>query len=354
MAENTTAATIEQPAAEATPTPAKPERPNFGAFDRAETQKDLARVSGKSAPASPETPTAAQPAAENEDAPAVDAQGQPVKDASGRPLSRREQKQEQRTREAVDRATSALQEEIKALKARMPQSEPAAQPQTPPAESAKPAEDKRPELADFVNESDPYLAYTEALTDWKVGQALKKDREAAAQREAATAQDQRRLGQFKTYQDRETAFKATIPDFDAKTLDIRKNLNFESPLALAVIDSEFAPQMILHFADHPDEFSRIGALGLSNLPAALREIGRLEARFVPAASAATTTGSSPAAAVEEPKAPKLISSAPPPGTTLGHQPAPAADPTRAAVAAKNFRAFDEAETAKDLDRRHRR
>lgn len=360
MAENTTA-TIEQPAAPAEPSaPAKSERPDFSAFDRAETQKDLARVSGKPAPApaaSPEPPAAAPPAVENEDAPALDAQGQPVKDAAGRQLSRREQKQEQRTREAVDRATAALQKEIADLKARIqpPAADPAARTEAPPAD-AKPAAaavDKEPTLEDFINEPDPYLAFNRALARWEVRQELKQEREAAAQKEQATAHDRRRIEKFTTYQQREDALKASVPDFDAKTLEIRKNLNFDSPLALAVIESEFAPQLILHLAEHPDEFNRIGQLGMSNLPAALREIGRLEARFVPAASAATATTGSPAAAAEEPKAPKLISSAPPIGTTLGTQPAPAADATRAAVASKDFRAFDEAETAKDLARRRR-
>lgn len=295
---------------------------------------------------------AAQPSAPatGDDAPAVDATGQPILD-NGKPISKRDQRINDLVRRGVESARALDRQEIDALQRKLAEVEdrtapPAAEPTNqPPAEDTEPTIEDFP-IDQFLDKSDPYgaqlAAYARALNKFDRQQEQKVQATETAQRTAQQRAVDGLVKTFESYQARETAFKATAPDFDSKTLQIRQQLNPTSPLAQALLDSPVGPQLVLHLAEHPDDFERIGRLGMVNLPAALREIGRLEARYDPPASAASAPPASPP-----------ISDAPAMGTVLGSRPAPAADEGKAAIARGDFRTFDEIETQKELARRRR-
>lgn len=268
-----------------------------------------------------------------EDAPAIDAKGQPVPGPDGKPLSKRQQAANDKIREAVEKGIATERARAEAAERRLAEFEAkgkTGEPAKPAEKPAAAAEDKEPTLDDFLDQPDPYLALSRALVKYDLAQAKKAD---AAEREQATRADQAQQGiqkLFTTYQERETAFKATVPDFDAKTEAVRHQLDVRSPLVGALLDSPVAPQLILHLADNPADFERIGRLGTVNLPAALRELGKLEAKYEAAAAPAPA----------DTPAPKVVTSAPKPATTLGSRAADPADEVQGAVARKDFRAYE--------------
>lgn len=335
---------------EQTPVPAAPAQP---AAEPVDSSSALASLSTAELRAYEQTgafpdkkaPAAAAPA--GDDAPAVDAQGKAITGQDGKPVSKRQQAINDRIRESVDRATAteraradAAERKIAELEARAT----GAQPPAPKAEkpAAQPAAgDKEPSLEDFLDAPDPYLALTNALVKFRVQEALgARDKESAAATQQRAEQDAVR--QFvDSYAEKEQAFIATTPDYADRTLALRQMLDVRMPLDRAAIDA--GPEMILHLAEHPDDVQRIGRLAQSNLPAALRELGKLEA---------TLTKTSPSPALESP-APaqpqaKQLSDAPAPGTTLGKRAADTVDEADGALKRGDFRAYADAQNRKEL------
>lgn len=295
-----------------------------------------AHITGKTAPG-------AKPA-DNDDAPAVDAKGAPITEG-GKPISKREQRQRDTIQRAVNdgirverEAREKLEREIADLR-RGAQPPPAAQPA-----AAKPDPDKEPTLDDFSDEPDPYIAYGRAYARWEVRQEFAQRDKAAQTRSQSDQQHEQVMTRVVAHTQRQEAIKTTVPDYDERTQAVREQLDLRSPLALAVVESDVSEHLVLHFADHPEDFQRIGALGMSNLPAALREIGKIEAAY-------SGTSSAPGAAKPSPK---LVSSAPPPPPALGTRSADPTDASKAAVARSDYTAFAAAEDAKDLARMARR
>lgn len=244
----------------------------------------------------------------------------------------------QHERNELIRAATEAQQRADALEARLRQPAPAPEPQRPEQPAQPVAEDAEPALDDFMDQADPYVAWQRATAKWEVRQEFKA-RDIAAQQQAQRSQFQRQIDQtVGTYQERETAFKATVPDFDARTLAFRSILDPTDPIGKTILASEVAPQLILKLSELPDEVRRIGAIAQHDMTAALRELWKHE----------TSLSGTPASAATP--QPKTVSSAPVPGTYLGSQPAPAADATRSAVARRDFLAFDEAETSREMAR----
>lgn len=323
------------------PAPAEQAAPDFRAFEQEQDAADLARASGTGKPPTPKLADA--PA--GEDAPAVDATGKPVTDAQGKPLSKRQQDANNRIRDAVDRGIATERARAEAAERRAAEAEarlkPAEQPK-PAEQVAKPAEDREPTIDDFLNEPDPHTAWMRALNRWDREQERKAD-DAKRETSDRTARAQQGVEQLvTTHAERETAFKATIPDYDARTLAIRQALDVRMPITQALLRSPKSAELLLHLAEHHDDYQRIGALAVTDHEAALRELWTLEATFAAAPAAPAV-----------PAAPRSTK-APPPGTFLGSQPAPAADAGKAAVARGDFSAFAAEEDAKDLARAGRR
>lgn len=75
------------------------------------------------------------------------------------------------------------------------------------------------------------------------------------------------------YQERLAAVVATTPDFEAT---VNQPIDISPEMRVSIFESEVGPQLAYFFGKHPDEAARICSLRGT---AALREIGRIEARL---------------------------------------------------------------------------
>jgi hypothetical protein len=283
---------------------------------------------------------AAKPVVSDEDAPAVDAKGEQIRGADGKFVSKRQQAINERIRESVERGTAAERERADRLERELADLKRGAQP-AKPAEAPPPA-DAGPAEPDFEKDFESqvgtkYDSYGKAVQAFnRAYHQWTKDTEAHAAKatqakEAETATARAAETRIQTFLERETAFAAAHPEYDAATRDLRAQLNPDMPLTQALLESEHAPALIHHFAQHPDDLTRIGVLGQTNLPAALRAIGKLEATF-------DTAGASPATTPALPTR-KTVSDAPAPPTTLGTRSAEPADQKEAAIKRKDVAAY---------------
>lgn len=138
-----------------------------------------------------------------------------------------------------------------------------AQPEKPKAEPV--AEDKEPDPADYeYGETDAQFVKDTARFHGR--QAYRE--EAAKERRATQV---RTVEQ--TWTERQQTFAKDKPDYDQVVHD---HLPISPPMAEAIKTSELGPEIAYHLGKNPDEARRIAGL---NPLAAIREIGRLEARL---------------------------------------------------------------------------
>jgi hypothetical protein len=98
---------------------------------------------------------------------------------------------------------------------------------------------------------------------------MERDKEDKA-RKAAAEQEAR----FKAWADRVNAAKNDLPDFDdmVQSSDVRVS----DPIRDAIIESEHGPKILYYLAEN-SEFAK--KLGNMSVVSAVREIGKIEARF---------------------------------------------------------------------------
>lgn len=135
----------------------------------------------------------------------------------------------------------------------------------PPEEKAKPPEGK-PKADDFDSQAE----YIEALTDYKVGQSLKADRDAEEQRRLKS----QREAEIVTFRERVDSTRKRYKDFDEVMEDAAVPVS--AAMAEAINTSEQGPELAYWLAKHPADAARIAALPLV---AASRELGKIEATF---------------------------------------------------------------------------
>lgn len=144
----------------------------------------------------------------------------------------------------------------------------------------------RPSRSQFATEDD----YQEALTDWKVDQRLAQQAKEAAEARQKAVQAQL-VENWKTRQDQ---VRAELEDYDT----VLGGAEVEMPQFLldAIVESDVGPRIAYYLAKNPAE-----AKGLVNKSptAAVRELGKLEARLQREEKADTASASS----VDKPKAP---------------------------------------------------
>ena len=124
---------------------------------------------------------------------------------------------------------------------------------------------------------DDYADYMEALAEFKAEEKVAK---VLSEREAKAAQQQQAQARFSTWNDRLTAARAAMTDYDQVVGAS------ESPIAThvsdAILDSEHGPALAYHLAKHPDLLNQLNSLSPRQ---ADREIGRLEERLAGGVSA---------------------------------------------------------------------
>jgi len=113
--------------------------------------------------------------------------------------------------------------------------------------------------------------YAEALAEWSAEQAILNREKAEAERK----EQETRQKLAESWRQREAAIKADLPDYDdmiASAADVTVN----DVVRDAIVESDVGPRILYHLAENPE---LVETLNSSSPIKALREIGKLEARF---------------------------------------------------------------------------
>jgi len=183
-----------------------------------------------------------------------------------------------RQREA-ERKAAQLEQEIASLRQpRLPETTP--QPAPAPAPVKEDEGEPQPDKYDGL-QYDP--RYIRDLTQWHAKQAWQQ--QVQQQREAYEAQQQQQAeyAQAQAHQERLTAARAKYPDFDQR---LNPEIPVNGPTRAIIQSSAVGPELMLYLSDHPDEAQRIATL---HPVLAIREMGKLEARFEAAGSGPVST-----------------------------------------------------------------
>lgn len=234
----------------------------------------------------------AEPKAQTEAAVEAEAPAEPVADespseppvAEGEATAKEERKQNPKIerrfseitkqREAARAEAQKEREAREALEARLRELEAKT---NPPAPQESKADKPKPE-----NFTDAF-EYAEALASWTAEQTLaKRDREEQERK----ANEQRQLA-VKAWADRVNAAKTELPDFDDMVQS--SDVVVTDPIRDAIMESDVGPKILYHLAENPEFAQKLNGMSVIS---ALREIGKLEARFE------TKPQSKPSAAVK--------------------------------------------------------
>ena len=128
------------------------------------------------------------------------------------------------------------------------------------------AADEKPQPSQFTDA----FEYAEALADWSAEQALvRRDKEDVERRA-----DEARQKVISTWAQKVATAKAEIPDFDDMVAS--SGVAVSDPIRDAILESDVGPQILYHLAKEDDLAKKIASMSPF---AALREIGKLEAKF---------------------------------------------------------------------------
>jgi hypothetical protein len=328
------------PAAPAQPTPLTPTAVDAAVVEGdVSAFRDARRAERQGKPLATPAPVESPAPTEDDDLPT------PLATAAAAPLERPVSKRQQQIND-YERRIAEQTAEITRLKA-APAPPPAAPaPPKPAAPAAAPVQaDYEKYLAHpdapKQDKFDSFEKWTAAMSVFIADQRYAEREQAAQTRADGERQQQHQQQRLTGYQERMKAAKTADPEFLTKLSEDVKALKpfaalepGEQPSALnaiadEILDSDVAPQLLLHFSEHPDDLRRLSALAPREL---LREFGRLSARF--------DQSEAPAAPVAKTK-----SDAPPPPTTFGSRPTTPTDPLDAAVASGDVAAFRAAKRA---------
>jgi hypothetical protein len=140
---------------------------------------------------------------------------------------------------------------------------------------------KEPDVKDFANYND----YVDALATFRAERIIddrlaKRDQESTRKTAAEKA--------VATYNSREAAARAEIPDYDAVLST--SNLPLEQHVGQALFDSEMGPQIAYHLAKNPALLDQLNKMD----PRAVdRKIGQLEVQLAKPTSSGAESGASP-------------------------------------------------------------
>ena len=126
--------------------------------------------------------------------------------------------------------------------------------------------DEEPQPSQFNDAFEYAKALAEYTADQRIGEMRRQDAE------AKEAQERQKV--IETWASKVQAAKASMPDFDdiVASSDVVVNDDIRD----AILESDVGPQILYHLAENDDVAKRIAGLTPKQ---ALREIGKLEARF---------------------------------------------------------------------------
>ena len=235
-----------------------------------------------------------------ESEPTVDAEGESEHDTEAEGKATEERKQNPKLekrfseltkarKQAEENAAKALAEK-EALEARLKEYEERIAPQQKTAEDPIGAEPR-------ADQFDDAFEYAKALAEWSAEKALyERD-----QQEANRKLEEERQKVIKTWSEKLEKAKPNLPDFDDILASTQVVVSNE--VRDAIVESDVGPEILYHLASLDGE----EAEKFQNLPLtkALREIGKLEARFEKQAIAEEKPVSKPV--VQKSKAPAPLS-----------------------------------------------
>ena len=162
-------------------------------------------------------------------------------------------KRREAERESVfkDTKIAKLEEELKTAKSAIPQAD-------------------KPKLENFETEAD----YLEALTDWKVEQGFKTEREKVS-KEVATVDEKKAIDE--TYQELdEICEKGRTKYADFNELVLTDDFKFSDAELAAILLSDTAEDVLYYLGKHPEEAAEIAKLPPLKVA---HEFGKIEARL---------------------------------------------------------------------------
>lgn len=237
----------------------------------------------------PKQPPKSVPPDEEEEEPGEETppeeEGQPVR-ARGRGGFQRKIERLQRANDYLAQRNQELDQYLRYGH----QQPPPPQPQQP----AQPHSNGRPHQDQFQS----YEEFTEALTDWKVEQAMQKRTEQERQQAAAYAQQQ----QVSSWHERVGSFRSEAPDFDEVLADV-DHIQVPQVLQQALMRDKDGPKLAYELARQPEKFAELARL---DPLAQLTALGELKASLHHAAAQAAP-----------PPRPKAVSQAPAPIRPVG-------------------------------------
>jgi len=163
-----------------------------------------------------------------------------------RELARAEAQKEREQREALENRLKELEQANQPKKVENP--------------------DQEPQPSDFTDA----FEYAKALAKYSTEKAL-KDRDQAEQQKQAQAEKEKVLT---SWQSKLEQAKAELPDYEEMIAS--SDVVVSDQVRDAILESDTGPNILYHLAENPEVAEKIGKMSLIS---ALREIGKLEARF---------------------------------------------------------------------------
>ena len=164
-------------------------------------------------------------------------------------------KQREELRKQADEERSKREELESRLKALESQAAPKQQ-----------SRDEKPRPEQFVDA----MEYAEALAFWSAENAVMKARQEETERRI----QEKRQKVINTWNQRLDAVKSELPDFEKMVASV--DVRVSNEVRDAILESEVGPRILYHLAENPEIAKKVSN---SSIITALREIGKLEARF---------------------------------------------------------------------------
>jgi len=197
---------------------------------------------------------------EDQSLPEAQEETKPVEEGVRKPKLEKRFDKVIKERELARAEAQKEREQREALENRLKELEQASKPQV--AENL----DKEPQPSDFTDA----FEYAKALAKYSTEKAL-KDRDIAEQQKQAKAEKDKVLSSWSSKLEQA---KAELPDYEEMIAS--SDVTVSDQVRDAILESDVGPKILYHLAENPEVAEKIGKMSLNS---ALREVGRLEARF---------------------------------------------------------------------------
>lgn len=166
-------------------------------------------------------------------------------------------------REAAREEARLEREQRERLEARLKEYESKVNPQAQAPQDDLGEEPRADQFSDMYE-------YAKALAEYTADKKMAERDQQDLNRKAAAEQEVK----FKAWADRVNAVKSTLPDFDDMVQS--SEVRVSDPVRDAIIESEHGPQILYYLAENTEFAQKLAGMSLVS---AVREIGKIEARY---------------------------------------------------------------------------